>query len=274
MRKLLSVVGLGLVACSAGGCSAARQPAPASELARPELKRFELACERSGSGDLPVFAGGTNLKDVLIWYVKRACRPVVGGKRALEARLSAQTTPPGSAGELESWLRDLVVKAGQSPAFVGDTLLILDGSATVIAYAPQRTKLSADEPTELEVARRLDEGITQTAEGSYSVRRGIWDLVLANPALIGRAARIVPTIKDGKPSGFKLYAIRPGSFFSRLGFQNGDAIEKVNGYELTSPDKALEIYSQVRAVSELKVQISRGGKPILLTYRIVDEPAP
>lgn len=61
---------------------------------------------------------------------------------------------------------------------------------------------------------------------------------------VARAARIVPSVRDGKPHGFKLYAIRPGSIYVVLGLRNGDTITAVNGDDITTPDKALRIYTQ------------------------------
>ena len=53
---------------------------------------------------------------------------------------------------------------------------------------------------------------------------------------------LIPLVmKNGKPDGLKLYAIRPSSVFARLNFANGDTVHAINGHELTSADKALEV---------------------------------
>ena len=56
--------------------------------------------------------------------------------------------------------------------------------------------------------------------------------------------------------------------FAKLGLSNGDTIQKVNGFELTSADKALEVYSSLRDAKSLMVSIERRGKPVTLTYTI------
>jgi general secretion pathway protein C len=94
------------------------------------------------------------------------------------------------------------------------------------------------------------------------------DKVLANPMAVGRGARIVPSIKNGKPNGFKLYAIRPSSVYANIGLMNGDTLHAVNGFELTTPDKALEVYTKVRESNSLSVNITRRGKPVTLNYSI------
>jgi general secretion pathway protein C len=91
---------------------------------------------------------------------------------------------------------------------------------------------------------------------------------LADPLPIARAARIIPTLADGKPIGFKLYAIHPGSVFDQYGFHNGDTVVSINGLDLTSPDKALELYSRIRETSDYNVSIIRRGQPMTLHYVI------
>ena len=78
----------------------------------------------------------------------------------------------------------------------------------------------------------------------------------------------MPSIKNGKPNGFKLYAIRPSSAFAKIGLQNGDTIHAINGFDLTSPDKALEVYTKVREANSISVSITRRGKPVNMNYSI------
>jgi general secretion pathway protein C len=47
---------------------------------------------------------------------------------------------------------------------------------------------------------------------------------------VAKGARVVPAVKNGKPDGFKLYAIRPSSVYSKLGLTNGDTIQSINGF--------------------------------------------
>jgi general secretion pathway protein C len=92
--------------------------------------------------------------------------------------------------------------------------------------------------------------------------------VLADPMTVAKGVRVVPSMTNGKPAGFKLYAIRPSSLFAKLGFTNGDTLEKINGLALDSADKALEVYTKVRDAAKLDVEIVRRGKPVTLTFAI------
>jgi general secretion pathway protein C len=114
----------------------------------------------------------------------------------------------------------------------------------------------------------VDEGVNKLDDNSYEIDRSLVDKVLSNPAAVARGARIVPSIKNGKPNGFKLYAIRPNSVYAKIGLMNGDTIHAVNGFELTTADKALEVYTKVREANSLTVQATRRGKPVTLSYSI------
>jgi general secretion pathway protein C len=119
-----------------------------------------------------------------------------------------------------------------------------------------------------ELLAAVDEGVKKIDDTTYEIERSVVDKVLANPTAVGRSARIVPSIKNGKPNGFKLYAIRPSSVYSKIGLMNGDTIHAVNGFDLTTPDKALEVYTKVREANNLSVTATRRGKPITLNYTI------
>lgn len=92
------------------------------------------------------------------------------------------------------------------------------------------------------------------------------DAIFADPMKAARGARVVPSIKNGKPNGFKLYAIRPSSVYARLGLENGDTVLRINGHALDSADHALEVYTKVREANEVVVEIVRRGVPIKHSY--------
>jgi general secretion pathway protein C len=122
--------------------------------------------------------------------------------------------------------------------------------------------------SDADLQKLIDRGVKQIDPTHYELMRALVDSILANPMAVAKGARIVPATANGKPDGFKLYAIRPGSLYAKLGFTNGDTLEKINGYALDSADKALEVYTKLRDAKKLDVEIVRRGKPLTLTYAI------
>lgn len=134
---------------------------------------------------------------------------------------------------------------------------------TPVAAAPTTTSDNKDD-----LQSQIDNGIKKTGDNTYEIDKSLVEKVLVNPMALAKGARVVPAVKNGKPDGFKLYAIRPSSAFAKLGLSNGDTLQSINGFELTSADKALEVYTKLREATSLEMEITRRGKPITLKYTI------
>lgn len=112
------------------------------------------------------------------------------------------------------------------------------------------------------------EGVKVVSENQYVVAKREIDNALTNLSDLATKARIVPSFKNGVSNGFKLFSIVPDSLYSKIGVQNGDVIRKINGYEMNSPDKALEIYQKLRDATRIEIELERRGENIRKTYSI------
>jgi general secretion pathway protein C len=123
-------------------------------------------------------------------------------------------------------------------------------------------------PVEKGDGKDIGEGIVKTGENTYGVPRSAVDGALNNLSELATQARVVPAFEGGKAVGFKLFSIKPGSLYSKIGLQNGDVINRINGYEMSSPEKGLEVYSKLKDSSNITVDVKRRGKPMTLDYAI------
>jgi general secretion pathway protein C len=112
------------------------------------------------------------------------------------------------------------------------------------------------------------DGVKKVTDNRYEIQRNVIDSTLSNLNNIATQARIVPSFKNGVANGFKLFSIQPGSLYSSIGVENGDVIQKINGYEINSPDKALEIYQKLRESSHISLEIERNGQVVRKEYNI------
>ncbi len=141
------------------------------------------------------------------------------------------------------------------------------------AVVPVTTPVAAAEPPPSDgggddLQASIDNGVKKIDDTTYEIDKSLVEKALANPMALAKGARVVPAVKNGKPDGFKLYAIRPSSVYAKLGLTNGDTLQAINGFELTSADKALEVYTKLREATQLQVEITRRGKPMTLKYSI------
>jgi general secretion pathway protein C len=170
-----------------------------------------------------------------------------------------------------------------SPAvwLVGDgtlcqALLFTDDKAAATPSAPApkpraSTKSSAASRRKggaPKVPEEIADKIQQVSETEFNVDRGVIDNILENQAQLMRSARIVPEQKDGKTVGIRLFGIRSDTLLGTLGMQNGDRLEKINGFDMASPEKALEAYARLRTATNLTVQLTRRGNPLTIEYQI------
>jgi general secretion pathway protein C len=148
--------------------------------------------------------------------------------------------------------------------------LVLLGATPPVTPAPavaETPQLPTDGDKD-DLQASIDNGIKKIDDSNYEIDKSLVEKVLLNPMAVAKGARVVPSMKNGKPDGFKLYAIRPTSAFAKLGLSNGDTLQSINGFELTSADKALEVYTKLREATSLEVEVTRRGKPVTLKYSI------
>jgi general secretion pathway protein C len=114
----------------------------------------------------------------------------------------------------------------------------------------------------------IAKGVVKVGPTEFNVDRGVVDKILENQAELMRQARIVPEQENGKTVGIRLYGVRPDTLLGVLGMENGDRLEKINGFEMASPEKALEAYARLRTADHLTISVNRRGQPMNIDYNI------
>lgn len=140
--------------------------------------------------------------------------------------------------------------------------------APVVAQADVAPSPSGGESEGGISANDLESGITRVSDTNFTIDRSLVDRVLENQAELMRTARVIPHEENGRTVGVKLYGIRRNSLLGRLGVQNGDMLRTINGYDMSSPDSALEAYARLRTADHLTLSIVRRGQPTTIDYNI------
>jgi general secretion pathway protein C len=78
-----------------------------------------------------------------------------------------------------------------------------------------------------------------------------------------------PYSQDGKRAGIAITSLNEIGILEEIGIKEGDIIKKVNGFTLNSPYQVFNAYRNLRNKQELKVDITRQGSALTLTYRII-----
>jgi len=87
------------------------------------------------------------------------------------------------------------------------------------------------------------------------------------PALLSQA-RVIPRMVDGKPGGFIISDIAPGSLYQQAGLQNGDIILSVNGEKITGAKQAMHMYETLKKAASIDLELMRAGQHRQIHYDI------
>ncbi|MBL9016337.1 MAG: hypothetical protein JNL83_19265 [Myxococcales bacterium] len=223
-----------------------------------------------------------SLLDLATWITGFTCKNVVydGGVAKHATKLTLITPQKMTAKQALALFVDAVEATGLVVKVKPDTIVISLGPNmprtcpdVVAATTPPAPVAETAVPPSADPGlsdAELDAGIKSLGKNQVSLKRELLDRMLANPMAIAKGARVIPATKNGVAVGFKLYAVRPKSVWARLGFANGDTINRVNGMDVSSPDKALEVYTRLREAKALTIDIERRGKPLALGVTFVD----
>lgn len=112
------------------------------------------------------------------------------------------------------------------------------------------------------------ERIRKTADDKFVIDRRELEKTVANLNEVFTQARAVPYFEEGKTIGFRVFAIKPGSVFEKIGLQNGDVIQRVNGVELTDPTKAISLFTELQNEGHIAVDLQRNKATKSFAYDI------
>lgn len=212
-------------------------------------------------------------------------------KSSLQLELLATMVCPSDEAWSMAIIRDVSEKEHDSAMFNRNATIFSTG-ATVLKVVDRKVYLRnagrlefleldaspiaapASEPVAAATTSPVDTNLGDITSGvscsgnNCTVEKQLVDKLLANTTMLATSARFVPSIKDGKPNGFRLFAIRPNSIFGKIGLQNGDTVRQINGNDISTPDQALQAYTKLRNATHLSVQVERNGATVTYDYSI------
>lgn len=110
--------------------------------------------------------------------------------------------------------------------------------------------------------------VREVSENSWAIPASEMERARENMSQLLKQARLEPHVVDGQTDGFMVRMIKPGTLLGQLGLRLGDIITSVNGVSLDSPEKALQIFQQLREARRLTVSLIREGNPVNFEYEV------
>jgi general secretion pathway protein C len=138
----------------------------------------------------------------------------------------------------------------------GEAMLAL---APAAERAPEQTGVAVAADTTAPTVR-------QTSATAFVVDRRALVGATEDPSGLLTQLRAVAEVQDGRPSGFRLFQMKDDSIFRRLGLQNGDVVQRVNGQSLADPANLLAFLQRLRTEPRVALDIRRGPERRTLVY--------
>lgn len=105
---------------------------------------------------------------------------------------------------------------------------------------------------------------TTAADGAYLLP----DLSTHDPGALARMARaLLHRDATGAYDGYRLSAIRRGSFLDSCGLHNGDVVNSVNDLTLDSMEDAMNAYNELQSAPSWTMRVTRRGETVDLMFR-------
>jgi general secretion pathway protein C len=169
-----------------------------------------------------------------------------------------------------------VFKIGESVLGLGilksvkkDKVLIMDkGGPLEIPLEDVRVKV---------VDRTASSGRTQFSSSfaqkigkyTYMVDQRKVQEAITNPSQMMTDARLRPNTVNGKEGeGFVLSEVKPGGIYQSLGLRDGDVLLRINEYDISKPENALQAFSALRGLDRVQIDLIRNGAKMTMTYQI------
>lgn len=132
---------------------------------------------------------------------------------------------------------------------------------------PSPGQVSAPPPSR-DDAQGGGQGIRQVSEGQWVLdRREVDSAIESLPTLLTKA-RVIPSFTNGKPDGFKIFAIVPDSLYAKIGLVNGDIIQRINGIEMRDPQNFMRVFQQLKDEPSITIDLVRNNRKETFGYEI------
>lgn len=103
---------------------------------------------------------------------------------------------------------------------------------------------------------------------TYMVDQARLQQAIANPGQMMTDARLKPNIVNGREEGFVLSEVKPGGVYQSLGLQDGDVLLRINEYDISNPERALQAFTALKGMDRVQVDLVRSGSRMTMTYQI------
>ncbi len=152
----------------------------------------------------------------------------------------------------------------------GVTVLRIERGRVVLQNGDRREELTLEDDIHVAAAPSRPDPTPRSRRSSRRTSQSVKDRLDAlaeegggrSPAAIFTQARILPKYEDGEMVGIQLSKIEPDSFYEKVGLQDGDVVQELNGIKIDNPSASRELLEAFSRAESLEATvISADGTP-------------
>ena len=106
--------------------------------------------------------------------------------------------------------------------------------------------------------------VANTGANQFSLSRSELNTTLQDPSQLTYTGRI----GIAPQGGVRMDSAPAGSLPDKLGLKEGDVIKSINGQSVNSPGDLARLYGQFSSITNIRVEVVRGGNPVALNFQI------
>ena len=111
--------------------------------------------------------------------------------------------------------------------------------------------------------------VQKVGRDTYMVDQSKVQQAISNPVQMMTDARLRPNVINGKEEeGFILSEVKPGGIYHSLGLQEGDVLLRINEYDISNPERALQAFTALKGLERVQIGLIRAGARMTMTYQI------
>lgn len=127
-----------------------------------------------------------------------------------------------------------------------------------------RSEQVSDSPFEFS-----ESGFTRARDGNIVADRRWVDKALTTDfTKTLQDAKASPHVVNGEVKGFVLTRIRPDSVYEKMGFQDGDVVEQINGIDLNDAGRAIQTLNSLKNENAIELMVKRNGVAVPLKIQV------
>jgi len=162
---------------------------------------------------------------------------------------------------------DSVFGMGRLKGVKKDRVFVIEGGREIEIALIDTTlvkELTSPYPGEIERSNVVQ----LIGDESYLLNQETLLKAIENPSQIMTEARLLPYVVEGNVQGFVLGEVKPGGIYESLGLQDGDVLVRINEYDISTPESALQAFAALKGMDLVQLDVLRNGSPMTLTYQI------